>query len=874
MPIEVFEHNQQHPAVDVKLFIKELKDALKFNQNIKVFFINNPIIKGLVDTNIDLLLILAIESKDKNFFTIPNQSTNQSKYFNNLIIPIQFISNLKDKCIDFPQDSNYAYNILIDGEIEIEINSLAAELYYNTKKYLENIWRNHQLDLKDNKGRVIEFEIKPYPIVWVLSPDIHNYNFKYSNVIYAPKFGFKELEALLKYSYYNAASFTSNRHWSSVRNNNAAYQIIDKHIELLKEQLEKDKKIGSLTKKKIERLNRQYNEDLKIYEKYLSEKEENSSNKSEDDLFSLVFGGEEQQKKIRLSGRVNSEKELHNNLIIISGKAGSGKTFEMMLLIKKCYEEAFINNKRSGYYLTYNKLLREDVRILTNAYQYGESKTRVKTLHQFFWKLANSGLRILTIMTNKRLAQLITIQKTRFSLVKKFIMSKGANININELKSPVEFDSGTREYFMRFIAKIKKKDTNVSQNSLLNKLEEHLVININSIESRLNKNIFIQDYYQVLKYILIARTDPSKLYLELDVENISDEVWAEVVKVKCNDKPEDRYKKTEKDFCTMINRSLRGVRGQGQILFVDEAQDCHPLERDILLSIWEERNIVVCTGGREQLIRHNKECNWQINGYTNKPLHNIITIEKRNKTYRMKPSLVNLCNFIAKEFEISIDLSAHNTNTNDQGRVIIELDDPHYSKLTNRVKDFERVGKENELSNYESILFLTETSALQTVREQDEMIIDSEDNIVISKSQDKISMLSELTEIPSEHLWFHHQLISQQNLDADDSSNESEELELSSDTYRCIFYESCRGLEAWSTVCLDIDLFYQRKYDEELAASYLSDDLFLTEQERRRKYAATWVLMALTRAIDTLYIHVNERNSEFGTILQKYIENS
>ena len=138
-----------------------------------------------------------------------------------------------------------------------------------------------------------------------------------------------------------------------------------------------------------------------------------------------------------------------------------------------------------------------------------------------------------------------------------------------------------------------------------------------------------------------------------------------------------------------------------------------------------------------------------------------------------------------------------------------------------------------------------------------------------------MSKLSEITGIPDEQFFFHNQNRLYSQLDDENTeSNYDEEDEPTTDTYRSIFYESCRGLEAWSVVCLDLDLFYQRKYDEELAASYLSDDLFLSEEERRSKYAATWVLMALTRPIDTLYIHVNDKNSIFGQILQKYIERS
>lgn len=88
------------------------------------------------------------------------------------------------------------------------------------------------------------------------------------------------------------------------------------------------------------------------------------------------------------------------------------------------------------------------------------------------------------------------------------------------------------------------------------------------------------------------------------------------------------YKKTPEDFTKMIENSLRATIRQGKVLSVDEAQDCHDLERDILLSMWQQRNIVVATGGQDQLIRYNTECNWRFNGDLNRPIHNIISIEK------------------------------------------------------------------------------------------------------------------------------------------------------------------------------------------------------------------------------------------------------
>ena len=95
----------------------------------------------------------------------------------------------------------------------------------------------------------------------------------------------------------------------------------------------------------------------------------------------------------------------------------------------------------------------------------------------------------------------------------------------------------------------------------------------------------------------------------------------------------------------------------------------------------------------------------------------------------------------------------------------------------------------------------------------------------------------------------------------------------SSNESRVIYYESCRGLEAWSVACFALDKFFSQKREDPDAEKYLIEDLFLNQNNEQRKsmYAATWALMALTRVIDTMYIQINDRNSEFGKIVVEYL---
>ncbi len=67
---------------------------------------------------------------------------------------------------------------------------------------------------------------------------------------------------------------------------------------------------------------------------------------------------------------------------------------------------------------------------------------------------------------------------------------------------------------------------------------------------------------------------------------------------------------------------------------------------------------------------------------------------------------------------------------------------------------------------------------------------------------------------------------------------------------RIYTYESCRGLEAWTTVCLRFDELFSKEH---------SHDYHEIEYSMARNYMLTlWTLIPLTRAIDTLVLIVKK----------------
>ena len=293
--------------------------------SILFYYIHQPKIKNLVDTHIDLLLIVAVEDVPRRFARFDNEH-----YFNNIIMPIRFIRDYTDQPVRISHNGGGLSLLMVDDKMDIEVNDMVSNLTFATKQYLESVWEVEKLRI--------------FPLVWVISPNKQLYDFQNGKVIYAPEFGFYEWKACLAFGI--REHITSFWGWRDVNaeNHKNLYPEMDAQIEFLLKQIENDQKIGVLTKKKLDQIAQKKHEDDKAYEKYLSQK-----NPSADD--ELVLGGQIKQKK--LESRILAYPQLDKHLVLISGKAGSGKTTELMLLMKK----AVSDNKKVRVFM-YNRMLK------------------------------------------------------------------------------------------------------------------------------------------------------------------------------------------------------------------------------------------------------------------------------------------------------------------------------------------------------------------------------------------------------------------------------------------------------------------------------------------------------------------------------------
>ncbi|MCK5493382.1 MAG: hypothetical protein KAJ14_09765, partial [Candidatus Omnitrophica bacterium] len=89
---------------------------------------------------------------------------------------------------------------------------------------------------------------------------------------------------------------------------------------------------------------------------------------------------------------------------------------------------------------------------------------------------------------------------------------------------------------------------------------------------------------------------------------------------------------------------------------------------------------------------------------------------------------------------------------------------------------------------------------------------------------------------------------------------------------RVVQYNSCRGLEGWISVNLEFDKFYNYKLGT--IRDHKGQLDLRTSEERRKDFAAKWLLIPLTRAIDTLVLNIIDPNSQISKILKEIAENN
>ena len=263
-------------------------------------------------------------------------------------------------------------------------------------------------------------------------------------------------------------------------------------------------------------------------------------------------------------------------------------------------------------------------------------------------------------------------------------------------------------------------------------------------------------------------------------------------------------------------------------LLIDEAQDWNEAERDIVLKLFDKGNIIVADGGN-QFVRRGKVCDWTV-------IHERNNI-KLKYCLRQKENIISFLNLLTKAMGISAG-KILGTDKMPGGKVRIISSDKLFETHNEEMK----LLKEKENIAYD-MLYLVPHSLVRK---------DGMDSCFAMKTE---------FENNGVFLW------------DGTNSNNRESYSVRNDEVRVLQYDSARGLEGWTVVCMDFDEFIKEKNSEYVEGEI--DSLLLeSPEEHKKKYIYNWVMIPLTRAIDTLIITLNDCESDVGRMLRSIADDN
>lgn len=234
-------------------------------------------------------------------------------------------------------------------------------------------------------------------------------------------------------------------------------------------------------------------------------------------------------------------------------------------------------------------------------------------------------------------------------------------------------------------------------------------------------------------------------------------------------------------------------------VFLDEAQDWTEDERDILLGIFDKKQVVVADG-IDQFVSGQLKLDWG-------------DAKPRTKSMRQMSNIVEFVNRIAKD-KVNGEWSVEADPQHAGGRVLIA-------------------------DNFNSDVFKDEI--LQPIRSIDGDYYDA----LILLPGSKLDAKAFVTGMAGQQIRIFNGTVPEERCEGYPLN----------DTGMCRLYdyESCRGLEGWATVCLKFDALIRLKI-----AFYKQGG---TPQKIAVSKAYQWALMPLTRAVATLYITFDDPQS-------------
>lgn len=261
-------------------------------------------------------------------------------------------------------------------------------------------------------------------------------------------------------------------------------------------------------------------------------------------------------------------------------------------------------------------------------------------------------------------------------------------------------------------------------------------------------------------------------------------------------------------------------------VLIDEAQDWSNLERDIILKLFDKGKIIVADGG-QQFVRRIDVCDWSVVRDKN----NI----KLKYCLRQKENLVAFVNAYSQKLDV-LGSKVLTKNNMPGGKVLITTDDRLFDV---HHQEMERLSGTGNIAY--DMLYLVPYA------------------LVKRNYGDSSFALKTKFEQNGIFIW------------DGTASNNREGYSIDAEEVRLLQYDSSRGLEGWTVVCMDFDVFLDEKSFEYQDGSV--DALMLeSPKERKKKHLYNWAMIPLTRAIDTIIITIKNPASETARLLKEISE--
>jgi hypothetical protein len=264
-------------------------------------------------------------------------------------------------------------------------------------------------------------------------------------------------------------------------------------------------------------------------------------------------------------------------------------------------------------------------------------------------------------------------------------------------------------------------------------------------------------------------------------------------------------------------------------IFVDEGQDWPRNEMMLLRRLYGTSKLVIADG-IDQLIRQERNCDW-LEGLQPDD-HEVVHLRTG---LRMKRNLASFANAIASALGLS-------------GWEVEPLEEATGGKVIIVEGDYFRVS---------GLHARLKAEAANLGNQPVDMLACVPPSMVLSHGERRTLSIAP-----------HFAGIEQEIWDGTDAGIRSNSYPLSVRQLRVVQYDSCRGLEGWSCLHFDLDVFFEHKQRLWVQHADDMDRAVWDDPSLPRRFAARWLMIPLTRAVDTLVITLGQPNSYLSGLIR------